>query len=141
MGQIFLRIILLFPVRTNPPVLHMHLHLHVALTKRRKGRSLPTKQKAFAGIGEHWREKYSHYFRLKVCAMTEVVSREPLTTEARLRSQLSPCEIYGKQSGTRIGFSPSTSVLSCQYHSTKRSLPQTDHSFRGVLPNVARRCV
>jgi hypothetical protein len=37
--------------------------------------------------------------------MTEVVSRRPLTTEVRLRFQLSQCEIYSKQSGTRTGFS------------------------------------
>jgi len=53
--------------------------------------------------------------------MTEVVSRRPLTMEARLRFQLSPCEIYGKQSGTKTGFSPGTSVLSCQYRSIRVS--------------------
>jgi hypothetical protein len=56
MGQIFLRVTVVFPVRINLPMLHIHLHLHVDLSKRRNGRSLPTNQKAFAGIGEHWRE-------------------------------------------------------------------------------------
>jgi hypothetical protein len=49
--------------------------------------------------------------------MTQVVSRQPLTAEARVRVRISPCGICG-QSGTGAGFPPSTSVLSCQYNST-----------------------
>jgi hypothetical protein len=37
--------------------------------------------------------------------------RRPLTTEARVRAGISPCGIGGGQSGTEIGFSPSTSVF------------------------------
>jgi hypothetical protein len=44
-------------------------------------------------------------------AMAQVVSRRPLTTEARVN----PCGIYGRQSGTGTGFSPSSSVFHCQY--------------------------
>jgi hypothetical protein len=51
-------------------------------------------------------------------AMAQAVSRRPLTAEARVRSRVSPCEIYGGQSGTGSGFSPSTSVFPCQFHST-----------------------
>jgi hypothetical protein len=50
--------------------------------------------------------------------MAQVVSRRPLTAEARVRARVNPCGICGGQSGTRAGFSPSSSVFSCQYHST-----------------------
>ena len=39
--------------------------------------------------------------------------------EARLHSRVTPSRICGGQSGTVTGFSPSTSVLPSQYHSTK----------------------
>jgi hypothetical protein len=51
-------------------------------------------------------------------AMAQAASRRPLTAEARLRSRVSPCGICGGQSGTGAGFSPSTSVFPCQFHST-----------------------
>jgi hypothetical protein len=55
-------------------------------------------------------------------AMAQAVSRRPHTAEACVRSRVSPCEIYGGQSGTGTGFSPSTSVFPCQYHSTDAPL-------------------
>jgi hypothetical protein len=51
-------------------------------------------------------------------AMAQVVSRRPLTAEDRVRARVNPCGICGGQSGSRTGFSPSSSVFSCQYHST-----------------------
>jgi hypothetical protein len=50
--------------------------------------------------------------------MAQAVSRRPLATEARVSSRVSPCGIFGGQSGTGTGFSPSSSVLPCQHHST-----------------------
>jgi hypothetical protein len=50
--------------------------------------------------------------------MAQVVSRRPLTVEARVRAPVNPCGICGGQSGTGTDFSPSSSVVPCQYHPT-----------------------
>jgi hypothetical protein len=50
--------------------------------------------------------------------MAQVVSRRPLTAEARVRARFSPCGICGGHSVTGMGLSPIYSVFPCQYHST-----------------------
>jgi hypothetical protein len=50
--------------------------------------------------------------------MAQVVRDWPLTTKAQVHAWLSPRGICGGQSGTRTGFSLSSSLLPCQYHST-----------------------
>jgi hypothetical protein len=51
-------------------------------------------------------------------AIAQAVSDRPLITEAQIRTWVSPCGICGGQSGTGTGFSLSSSVFPCQYHST-----------------------
>jgi hypothetical protein len=48
-------------------------------------------------------------------AMAQVVSRRPLTAEARVHARVNQCGICGGQSDTGTGFSPG---FPCQYHST-----------------------
>jgi hypothetical protein len=50
--------------------------------------------------------------------MAQAVSRRPPTAEDRVRTRVSACGICGGQSGTGTGFSPSSSVFPCQFHST-----------------------
>jgi hypothetical protein len=50
--------------------------------------------------------------------MAQAVSCQPFTTEAWFCIWVSPCGICGGHSGTGTGFSPSSSVLFCQDHST-----------------------
>jgi len=49
--------------------------------------------------------------------MSEAVIRRPLTAEKRAQSQVSPCQICDGQSGSRTGFSSSTSVFRRQHYS------------------------
>jgi hypothetical protein len=68
--------------------------------------------------GALWRINTLRYYKsLWGRAMARTVSRRPFTAEDRVRSHVSPCGICGGQSGTGTGFSPSTSVFSCQFHS------------------------
>jgi hypothetical protein len=61
------------------------------------------------------REKKFNLRRLHGHAMAQVVSRQPIAAEAWVRARVSPCEICCRQSGTGTGFSPSSSVIPCQY--------------------------
>jgi hypothetical protein len=50
--------------------------------------------------------------------VTQAVSHLPLTAEARVRARLSPRRICGGNRSIGTDFSPSSSVIPCQYHST-----------------------
>jgi len=43
--------------------------------------------------------------------MTQAVICQPLTTQARVQSQVGSCGIFGGESGTGAGFCSNTSVL------------------------------
>jgi hypothetical protein len=76
--------------------------------------------------------------------MAQVVSRRPLTAEARVRARVCPRRICAGQSGTGTGFSPSSSVSPCQYRSTAVVHTHTSPGGWTVGPLVAanqRRCV
>jgi hypothetical protein len=50
--------------------------------------------------------------------MAQAVSCRPFTMEAQVRARFNPCGICDVQSETGTGFSLSSSVFLCQYHST-----------------------
>jgi len=53
--------------------------------------------------------------------MARAVSRWHVTAQARVRSSASQCEFCFGSSGNDTGFSLSTSLFRCQYHSTNIS--------------------
>ena len=48
---------------------------------------------------------------------------QAIIEDSRVRSQANHCQLCDGQSGTMTGFSPSTSVFPCQYHSTNAPYP------------------
>jgi hypothetical protein len=103
-----------------PTILRTHIHLHVALTRRTSGWSQGTIQNAmlFLEIGEDYIEKDFQFFVSFTGHVTaEVVSCWPLTTEALVWSQVSPCEICCGQSDTffssHFGFPLSVAFHRC----------------------------
>jgi len=68
--------------------------------------------------------KFSKYLQFEQVAVmltvpfTRLGNRRPLTSEARIRSQASPCGIFPEISKTMTSFSPSTLVFPQQYLST-----------------------
>jgi hypothetical protein len=50
--------------------------------------------------------------------MDQVVICLLLSAEARVRALVSPCGVYGEQSGIGTGFSPSSSLFTYQYYTT-----------------------
>jgi hypothetical protein len=66
----------------------------------------------------HFRQRKDISSCTKGRTIVQAVSFWPLTAEARVRTRASPCGICGGQSGSRTGFSRSTSVFACQFHPT-----------------------
>jgi len=50
--------------------------------------------------------------------VTETVILRPLTAEARVLSQSSPCGFFNGKNGAETGFPQSISLLFSQFHST-----------------------
>jgi hypothetical protein len=56
---------------------------------------------------------------VKTCfAMAQVVSHRPLTMDARVHVQVSPCGFCGEHSGTGTDFHQVIWFFLCQYHTT-----------------------
>ena len=55
--------------------------------------------------------------------MAQALSCRTLTAEDRVRSQISPREICVRKSGSGAGYTHSTSVHPCQYHSANAPYP------------------
>jgi hypothetical protein len=71
----------------------------------------------------HWfvfvMETYKVYFAVETQFLNTSYKKSwPVTADARVQSQTSPCGLCRWQGGTGTGFSASTSVLPCQYQST-----------------------
>jgi hypothetical protein len=67
--------------------------------------------------------------------MALAVCRRPLTAEARISSQASPCRVNGGQSGTETRFSLNVLVLSRQYYSANSPYSFVDIST--ILYNLS----
>jgi hypothetical protein len=61
----------------------------------------------------------------------------PLTAEARVRSCVIPCGIYGGQNYTGTGFSPSTSFFPRQFHYTGAPLHEKTKKKTNHTPQTA----
>jgi hypothetical protein len=76
--------------------------------------------------------------------MAQAVNRRPVTTEARVQSRVSPCGICDGQRGTGTGFSLSTLVFPCEFHSTDAPLQgetkKTLNTFITELHNKPQVC-
>jgi hypothetical protein len=68
--------------------------------------------------------------------MAQVVSRRSLTAEAQVSARVNLCGVCGRQSGTGTGFSPSSSVFSCQHHSTVALQTHIIWEMRNMLTEV-----
>jgi hypothetical protein len=67
--------------------------------------------------------------------MAQAVNHRSLTSKSQVRARVIPCGICGGQSGTGTGFSPSWSVVTCQYNFTialrAHHMEMKNRPFRG----------
>jgi hypothetical protein len=70
--------------------------------------------------------------------MAQAVTRWPLTAEVRVRTRVSPGEIWGGQVNTGTGFSPSPLVFPCQYLSTEALHTHVPYNIWGTNNRPAR---
>jgi len=70
--------------------------------------------------------------------VVQAFSRWSVSGEFRIRSHASSCEVNGGPSGTGTGFTPSTSVLPCQYRSTNAPYSSSSTCFSYQITNVRR---
>jgi hypothetical protein len=75
----------------------------------------------------------NHFKCLSGRAMAQAVSHRLFTAEAWVRAWVNPCWICGGQNGTGTGFSPSSSIFPCQYHSTVTLQTHITWGMRNML--------
>jgi hypothetical protein len=77
--------------------------------------------------------------------MAQAVYRRPVTTEVRIRSRATPCEICCGQSDIGMGSSSSTSVFPSQFQSIDIPYPSSsEYYYRDADKSLARpssRCI
>jgi len=92
---------------------------YYAFLCRDRSNSVFTNSSFFIEICKHIQRQMTWSVKsTKGSCMAQVISRRPVIAEAWVRAQVSPCAIYIGESGAGTGFSPSSSLFSCKYHST-----------------------
>jgi hypothetical protein len=73
-----------------------------------RGKCRVTKTRSYGGDEWKARNRKVEQSKNEGRAIVQAVGRRPVTAEARVRCRVSPCGIYGAQSGTGTGFSTNT---------------------------------
>ena len=95
-------------------------------------------ESVYCAVRAECKYSYSISAYSKLCAMAQSVWRRPLTLYARVRSQTSPCEICGGQSGTVTGSSVSIiPQMLHTYHHIHTALTRRTRAKSGNIPKSA----